>query len=123
MLLLELLLLLLLLLILLLLVLLVLLLVVLLLLVLLLLLLVFVLLELLLTLLLLILVPPPPFELPLSPDKPPPFGELVEDSVATFFHGWKPLPTAASASGGGVLLASLLHWAANIANGVPPKRG
>ena len=26
-----------------------------------------------------------------------------------FFHGWKPLPTAASASGGGDLLDSLLH--------------
>lgn len=36
-----------------------------------------------------------------------------------FFHGWKPLPTAASAKGGGLLLVILLHWAASIANGVP----
>ena len=45
--------------------------------------------------------------------------ELVED----FFHGWNPLPTAASASGGGLLEESLLHWAANIANGVPRNPG
>jgi hypothetical protein len=40
-----------------------------------------------------------------------------------FFHGWKPLPTAASASGGGDLLDSLLHWAASIASGVPRRPG
>lgn len=40
-----------------------------------------------------------------------------------FFHGWKPLPTAASASGGGDLLDNLLHWAASMANGVPRRLG
>ena len=40
-----------------------------------------------------------------------------------FFHGWKPLPTAASASGGGDLLDSLLHCAASIASGVPRRPG
>ena len=29
--------------------------------------------------------------------------------VGDFFQGWKPLPTAASASGGGLLELSLLH--------------
>lgn len=29
--------------------------------------------------------------------------------VGLFFHGWNPLPTAASAKGGGDLLDSLLH--------------
>lgn len=29
--------------------------------------------------------------------------------VGLFFHGWKPLPTAASAKGGGDLLLNLLH--------------
>ena len=29
--------------------------------------------------------------------------------VGLFFQGWKPLPTAASAKGGGDLLLSLLH--------------
>lgn len=36
-----------------------------------------------------------------------------------FFHGWKPFPMAASANGGGDLFDNLLHWAANIASGVP----
>lgn len=40
-----------------------------------------------------------------------------------FFHGWNPLPTAASANGGGDLFDNLLHWAANIANGVLRKPG
>ena len=40
-----------------------------------------------------------------------------------FFQGWKLLPTAASASGGGVFEASLLHCAVNIASGFPPSRG
>lgn len=40
-----------------------------------------------------------------------------------FFHGWKLFPTAASASGGGVFEASLLHCAVNIASGFPPSRG
>lgn len=40
-----------------------------------------------------------------------------------FFQGWKLFPTAASASGGGVFEASLLHCAVNIASGFPPKRG
>lgn len=35
-----------------------------------------------------------------------------------FFHGWKPLPIAASANGGGDLFDNLLHCAASIANGV-----
>ena len=42
---------------------------------------------------------------------------------AVFFHGWKPLPTAASASGGGLLDDNLLHCAANMANGVPLRPG
>lgn len=58
--------------------------------------------------------PPPPPEEPLDPAA----GEL-----GLFFHGWKPLPTAASASGGGDLLDSLLHWAASMASGVPLKLG
>jgi hypothetical protein len=40
-----------------------------------------------------------------------------------FFHGWNPLPTAASASGGGDMLLSLLHCAASIARGVPRRPG
>jgi hypothetical protein len=40
-----------------------------------------------------------------------------------FFHGWNPLPTAASARGGGDLLDSLLHCAASIASGVPRSPG
>lgn len=43
--------------------------------------------------------------------------------VGLFFQGWNPLPTAASASGGGDLFDNLLHWAANIANGVPRSDG
>lgn len=43
--------------------------------------------------------------------------------VGLFFQGWKPLPTAASAKGGGDLLLNLLHWAASIAKGVPLKLG
>jgi len=60
---------------------------------------------------------PPPFP---PPDEPlePAAGEL-----GLFFHGWKPLPTAASAKGGGDLFESLLHWAANMARGVPLKLG
>lgn len=42
---------------------------------------------------------------------------------AVFFHGWNPLPTAASANGGGLLDDSLLHCAANMANGVPLNPG
>jgi hypothetical protein len=42
---------------------------------------------------------------------------LLEPSLLFFFQGWKPLPTAASARGGGDLLDSLLHCAASIANG------
>jgi hypothetical protein len=46
------------------------------------------------------------------------FGDpLLEPSLLFFFQGWKPLPTAASARGGGDLLDSLLHCAASIANG------
>ena len=40
-----------------------------------------------------------------------------------FFQGWNPLPTAASASGGGDMLLSLLHCAASIARGVPRRPG
>lgn len=40
-----------------------------------------------------------------------------------FFQGWNPLPTAASASGGGLFELNLLHWAANIARGVPRRPG
>jgi hypothetical protein len=40
-----------------------------------------------------------------------------------FFHGWNPLPTAASASGGGLFDDNLLHWAANMAKGVPLNPG
>lgn len=40
-----------------------------------------------------------------------------------FFQGWKPLPTAASAKGGGLFELSLLHWAASIARGVPRSPG
>lgn len=32
-----------------------------------------------------------------------------EGEVGLFFQGWKPLPTAASAKGGGDLLLNLLH--------------
>lgn len=35
-----------------------------------------------------------------------------------FFHGWNPLPIAASANGGGDLFDNLLHCAASIASGV-----
>jgi len=48
---------------------------------------------------------------------------LVLLDCGLFFHGWKPLPTAASASGGGDLLDSLLHCAASIARGVPRRPG
>ncbi len=40
-----------------------------------------------------------------------------------FFQGENPLPTVASARGGGDLLRSLLHWAASIDNGVPAAMG
>lgn len=40
-----------------------------------------------------------------------------------FFQGWNPLPTAASASGGGLIELSLLHCAASIARGVPRSPG
>lgn len=54
----------------------------------------------------------------------PALGECGPDeTVGLFFHGWKPLPTAASASGGGDLLDSLLHWAASMASGVPRRPG
>jgi len=48
----------------------------------------------------------------------------LDPPVLLCFQGWNPLPTAASAKGGGVLLANLLHWAASMARGVelvPPK--
>lgn len=48
---------------------------------------------------------------------------LLDGDVGLFFQGWKPLPTAASARGGGDLLDNLLHWAANIASGVPRRLG
>lgn len=51
-----------------------------------------------------------------------PFGDWGPEE-GLFFHGWNPLPTAASASGGGDLFESLLHWAASIASGVPFKPG
>jgi hypothetical protein len=51
------------------------------------------------------------------------FGECGPDEIGLFFHGWKPLPTAASANGGGDLLDSLLHCAANMASGVPLRLG
>jgi hypothetical protein len=50
----------------------------------------------------------------------PAFEPLV---CGLFFHGWNPLPTAASARGGGDLLDSLLHCAASIARGVPLSPG
>lgn len=50
-----------------------------------------------------------------------PVGE--DDCCGLFFQGWNPLPTAASARGGGDLFDSLLHCAANIANGVPLRPG
>ena len=53
-------------------------------------------------------------------------GELLfwaADDEGDFFQGWNPLPTAASASGGGDLVESLLHWAASIASGVPRNPG
>ena len=40
-----------------------------------------------------------------------------------FFQGWNPLPTAASASGGGDMDAVLLHSAAIMARGVPRRPG
>lgn len=51
------------------------------------------------------------------------FGECGPDEIGLFFHGWNPLPTAASARGGGDLLDSLLHWAASMASGVPRRPG
>ena len=46
----------------------------------------------------------------------------VEDGMPPdFFQGRKPLPTVASARGGGDLLVILLHWAASMARGVPPN--
>lgn len=42
----------------------------------------------------------------------------IVGEAGLFFHGWKPLPMAASANGGGDLFDNLLHWAASIANGV-----
>lgn len=61
--------------------------------------------------------------IPLPPCEPE-LGECGPDEmVGLFFHGWKPLPTAASASGGGDLLESLLHWAASMASGVPRRPG
>lgn len=50
-------------------------------------------------------------------------GEFGPWDVGDFFQGWKPLPTAASASGGGDFEESLLHWAASIASGVPRRLG
>lgn len=47
--------------------------------------------------------------------------DVVDDDA--FFHGWKPLPTAASANGGGLFDESLLHWAASMASGVPRSPG
>lgn len=54
--------------------------------------------------------PPPLFPppLPLPPDEPSEFGECGPLD-GDFFQGWNPLPTAASASGGGDLLDNLLH--------------
>lgn len=57
--------------------------------------------------------------------------ELAEETLfpgegapwGLFFHGWNPLPTAASAKGGGDLLESLLHCAASMARGVPRRLG
>lgn len=43
----------------------------------------------------------------------------IVGEAGLFFQGWNPLPIAASANGGGDLFDNLLHWAANIANGVP----
>ena len=40
-----------------------------------------------------------------------------------FFQGWNPLPTAASARGGGDIEAVLLHSAAIMARGVPRSPG
>ena len=40
-----------------------------------------------------------------------------------FFQGWNPLPTAASARGGGDMEAVLLHRAAIMARGVPRSPG
>lgn len=51
------------------------------------------------------------------------WGHVLLDEGGDFFQGWNPLPTAASASGGGDLLESLLHCAASIANGVPRRLG
>lgn len=48
-------------------------------------------------------------------------GFIVPGGVP-FFHGWKLLPTAASARGGGVFEANLLHCAVNMASGFPPRR-
>ena len=45
-------------------------------------------------------------------------GTGVVEPPGLFFQGWKPLPTAASARGGGDLEVSLLHWAASMARGV-----
>ena len=46
---------------------------------------------------------------------------VVEGTTPAFFQGRKPLPTVASARGGGDLLVILLHWAASMARGVPPN--
>lgn len=68
----------------------------------------------------------PTLLLPLRLDAPPPPGALLlpaAGELGLFFQGWKPLPTAASASGGGDLFDSLLHWAASMASGVPRRLG
>lgn len=62
--------------------------------------------------------PPPPPPTVLPPPLLPAAGEL-----GLFFQGWKPLPTAASASGGGDLFDNLLHCAASMASGVPRRLG
>lgn len=49
--------------------------------------------------------------------------EAAAAAALDFFHGWNPLPTAASANGGGLFDDNLLHWAANMANGVPLNPG
>lgn len=67
-----------------------------------------------------------PLRLDAPPPPPPPPGALLlpaAGELGLFFQGWKPLPTAASASGGGDLFDSLLHWAASMASGVPRRLG
>ena len=44
-------------------------------------------------------------------------------ALPLFFHGWNPLPTAASANGGGLFDDNLLHCAASMASGVPRRPG